>query len=105
MSRYTVRGARNGSQVHVTWNDGTLSGDPPTVDLMQVEAELARLHPEDRLSWARLVDPDGSLPAEPLADPVACWRLIRSVLDTVQSGEGDLPPEAAAALRGGGRSR
>lgn len=105
VSAYTVRGARNGSLVHVTWTDGTLSGDPPTVDLVQVEAELACLHQEDRLSWARLVDPESRLPADPVADPAACWQLIRSVLDTVQSGEGDLPPEAVAALRRGGRSR
>jgi hypothetical protein len=34
---------------------------------------------------------------------VASWRLIRSVLDTVQSADGDLPAEAAAALERGTR--
>jgi hypothetical protein len=103
MTTFTVRGSRNGSQVHITWTDGQLSGDPPTIDLVQVEAELARLHPHDRLSWSQVVDPDHSLPVDPLAEPVACWRLIRSVLDSVHSGEGDLPAEAQAAMRRGGR--
>jgi hypothetical protein len=83
--------------VHVTWTDGKLSGDPPTVDLVQVEAELARLHPGDRQSWSHVVDPQQSLPA----DPLATWRLIQSVLDTVQSGEGDLPERAVAVLQRG----
>lgn len=100
MTTYTVRGGRNGSRVHVTWTDGTLSGDPPTVDLMQVEAELALLHPQDRLSWAHMVDPEQLLPADPLSEPTATWRLIQSVFDTVQSGEGDLPTEAVDVLAG-----
>jgi hypothetical protein len=103
MTTFTVRGGRNGSKVHVTWTDGTLSGDPPTVDLVEVEAELAGLNPHDRQSWSQVVDPDHSLPADPLSDPVASWRLIRSVLDTVQSADGDLPAEAAAALERGTR--
>ena len=105
MTTFTVRGGRNGSQVHVTWSDGQLSGDPPTVDLVQVEAELAQLHPHDRLSWSQVVDPDHTLPADPLADRSASWRLIRSVLDTVHSGDGDLPAEAATAVRRRERSR
>ncbi len=105
MTSFTVRGGRNGSQVQVTWTDGKLTGDPPTVDLVQVEAELARLHPDDRLSWSRFVDPDHSLPADPLSDPTASWRLIQSVLDMVQSGEGDLPEGAAEAMQKGGRRR
>jgi hypothetical protein len=105
VTRFTVRGSRNGSKVHVHWADGHLSGDPPTVDLVHVEAELASLHPGDRQSWSAVVDPDQSLPPDPLADPVASWRLIRSVLDTVQSGEGDLPAEAMQALQRGSRHR
>lgn len=104
MTTFTVRGGRNGSRVHVTWTDGKLSGDPPTVDLVQVEAELVGLHPGDRQSWSHVVDPQRSLPADPLADPVATWRLIQSVFDTVQSGEGDLPEEAVAALQRGRRT-
>jgi hypothetical protein len=104
VASFTIRGGRNGSKVHVTWADGQLSGDPPTVDLVRVEAELARLHPGDRQSWSHIVDPDQSLPADPLADPAAVWRLIVSVLDTVQAGNGDLPAEAVAALGRGRRA-
>lgn len=104
MTRFTVRGSRNGSKVHVTWTDGKLSGDPPTVDLLQVEAELARLHAGDRQSWSHFVDPDQSLPADPLADPASVWRLVNSVFDAVQSGEGDLPAEAVAMLQRGRRA-
>jgi hypothetical protein len=101
MTTFTVRGGRNGSKVHVTWTDGTLSGDPPTVDLVEIEAELAALHPHDRQSWSQVVDPEHSLPVNPLSDPAATWRLIRSVLDTVQSADGDLPAGAAEALQRG----
>lgn len=98
MASFTVRGGRNGSQVHVRWTDGVLAGDPPTVDLVEVEAELARTNTHDRLSWAQVVDPESRLPADPLSDASAAWHLIVSVLDTVQSAEGDLPAEAHAAL-------
>jgi hypothetical protein len=98
VTTFTIRGGRNGSQVHVTWTDGTLSGDPPTVDLVEVEAELARMNPRDRQSWSHVVDPDGELPPDPLGDPTATWRLIRSVIDNVQTGSGDLPAEAAAEI-------
>lgn len=98
MTTFTVRGGRNGSQVHVTWADGKLSGDPPTVDLVELEAELVAVNRRDRQSWSHVVDPDGDLPQDPLLDPTAAWRLIRSVLDTVQTGSGDLPAEAAALL-------
>lgn len=97
---FTIRGGRNGSQVHVTWTDGTLSGDPPTVDLLQVEAELAGMHPYDDKSWARQAYPEGRLPSDPISDPNGAWTLIASVLDTVTAGEGDLPDGAVAALAG-----
>jgi hypothetical protein len=90
---FTVRGGRNGSQVFVTWAAGVLSGDPPTVDLVHVEAELAVLHPDDSYSWSR-VNTYGELPEHPLADPDIAWRLIVSVLDSVTAMEGDLPSAA-----------
>ena len=95
---FTVRGGRNGSQVHVTWTDGRLSGDPPTVDLVEVEAELASLHPHDRQSWSHVSHGGAALPGDPLSDPEATWRLIVSVLDTLTGGEGDLPAAAVEAL-------
>lgn len=98
MASFTIRGSRNGSKVHVTWTEGTLSGDPPTVDLLEIEAEMVRVSKDDHLSWSRVVDPRQSLPEDPLTEPAAVWRLIQSVFDTVQSGEGDLPADAAAHL-------
>lgn len=90
---YTVRGARNGSQVFVTWADGKVSGDPPTVDLILVEAELAALHPEDAKSWNQVGGFDG-LHADPLSDPDSAWQLIASVFDTVSATEGAVPAGA-----------
>lgn len=98
---FTVRGGRNGSRVHICWTDGVLSGDPPTVDLVQVEAELVTVFPEDLRTWGHHVDPDGTMPRAPLADPTAAWRLICSVLDTISEAEGDLPEEARQHLQKG----
>lgn len=96
--RFTIKGSRNGSRVQVTWTDGVLTGDPPTLDLLAVEAELASLHAGDRHSWAAVTDPQGTLPADPLRDPDGAWTLIASVLDSVTAGDGDLPEGAAARL-------
>lgn len=98
---FTIRGSRNGSQVRITWSDGQLSGDPPTTDLLRVEAELVAMYPGDRQSWAHVADPESSMPADPLTDPDAAWRLMVSVLDKVTTGEGDLPPSAARVLQKG----
>jgi hypothetical protein len=98
VTTFTVRGGRNGSQVQITWTDGRLSGDPPSVDLVEIEAELVALNPDDQQSWSAVMYPGHALPADLLADPVMSWRLIESVLDTVQAVDGDVPPEAAAAL-------
>lgn len=92
--KFTVRGSRNGSQVHVTWLDGKLSGDPPTVDFVELEAEMAGLYPDDPNSMAAQFYGADDLGADPLANPVSAWRLIRSVLDSVTVVEGDAPPEA-----------
>ena len=92
---FTVRGARNGSQVFITWTDGIVSGDPPTVDLVQVEAELAALHPSDAQSWNRVAG-FGDLGANPLKDPDSAWKIISSVLDTISSVEGQAPEGASA---------
>ncbi len=96
--RFTIKGSRNGSRVQVTWSDGVLTGDPPTLDLLAIEAELASLHAGDRHSWAAVTDPQGTLPADPLRDPDAAWTLIASVLDSVTAGDGDLPVGASARL-------
>jgi hypothetical protein len=93
-----VRGGRNGSQVFVTWTDGIISGDPPTVDLLHVEAELAAMHPYDTHSWSH-VNAFGDLGVEPLRDPDEAWLLIRSVLDTVTAVEGQAPTAALDSPR------
>lgn len=93
---FTVRGSRNGSQVNISWTGGKLGGDPPTVDLVTVEAELAKLHPGDHQSWSHITDADGTLAHDPLADPTSAWRLIRSVVDTISTVEGDAPESALA---------
>lgn len=40
---FSVHGSRNGSPVAVSWSPGSLRGDPPTVDLMLAELEIAEL--------------------------------------------------------------
>lgn len=100
---FTVHGSRNGSQVHISWTGGKLAGDPPTVDLVMVEAELAKLHPGDKQSWSHVTDADGTLADEPLTDATSAWRLIRSVLDTISGVEGDAPQQAIDELRQRGR--
>jgi hypothetical protein len=96
--RFTIKGSRNGSRVQVTWTDGVLTGDPPTLDLLAIEAELTALHTGDRHSWAAVTDPQGILPADSLRDPEGAWTLIASVLDSVTAGDGDLPAGAAERL-------
>ena len=46
---FTVRGTRNGSVVVVRWDEGRLSGDPPTLDLIEVEADLTACSGHDPL--------------------------------------------------------
>lgn len=96
---FTVRGSRNGSKVHVSWTDGQLSGDPPTVDLVTVEAELASVEAVDRQSWAQVGFGDQVLAADPLSDADSAWLLIKSVFDTITDVDGDAPDAAADSRR------
>lgn len=96
---FTVRGSRNGSHVHISWIGGKLDGDPPTVDLVLVEAELAQLHPGDRQSWSGVTYAGAALADDPLSNAASAWRLIRNVLDTVTEVAGDAPEEALESLR------
>lgn len=87
---FTVRGTRNGSLVHVTWTDGELTGDPPTVDLLEVQAEIAdSMHGDEHA--ARAFPMLASLPAEPLGDPASVYRLIVHVFDSIRKTEGAVP--------------
>lgn len=90
MTTFTVRGTRNGSVVHVTWSDGRLTGDPPTVDLILTEAEnVASIHHDDH--GANAYPELRALPAEPLAAPCPAYLLIAHVLDNIRDTTGDVP--------------
>lgn len=89
---FTVRGHRNGSLVHVTWTNGELSGDPPTVDAIEVEAEIASFSADDRMAQRTT-----SMAAkDPLADALSAALLVCHVIDRVSDIS---PDELATALR------
>lgn len=86
-TRFTLRGSRNGSLVQVTWAGGVLSGDFPTCDLIEVQADMARSAQGDP-AYGRLVGAlYGELPDEPLADPRAVLRVMAQVLDSIREVE------------------
>ena len=77
---FEVSGFRNGSIVSVTWDRGSLSGDPPTVDLIEVELELSlvgRGDPNFIESGLPVLDGDE------LGDPELALGVIERVLDRV----------------------
>lgn len=90
MTTFTVKGSRNGSLVHVTWTDGVLSGDFPTVDLVLAEAELAPVVHVDGYA-ARALPDLGDLTDSPLRDAATAYRLIVRVLDNVRETIGEVP--------------
>lgn len=94
MTSFTVGGLRNGSRVQVTWSDGRLTGDPPTVDLIEVEARLAEESRGDPLSRSLYALP-GSMDDDALADPSTALILIERALDIVNQVSGDAPPVAS----------
>ncbi len=79
---FSVSGMRNGSPVAVSWHRGTLSGDPPTVDLVEVEVELALTALTDPLV---VRSASSSAPAHvvTLDDPQDALALVRRVFDRV----------------------
>lgn len=90
MTTFTVKGSRNGSLVHITWTDGQISGDFPTVDLLLTEAELIPILHTD--AYAARALPDLHRMADsPLADPAAAYRLITHVMDSVREATGNVP--------------
>jgi hypothetical protein len=79
---FTVSGIRNGSIVSVTWDQGSVRGDPPTIDLIEMELELAVVGSKDpNFTSAGLLMSDGE--GDVLADPERALGLIRRVLDRV----------------------
>jgi hypothetical protein len=93
---FRARGSRNGSLVHVRWDDGVLGGDPPTVDLMLAEAEIAMATATDPVvagqEFARRCR---ELDGEPLQDPQFVFDLVRRVFDTVREVSSE-PPDLLA---------
>jgi hypothetical protein len=79
---FKVLGVRNGSVVSVTWDQGSVRGDPPTIDLIEIELELADVGRQDpNFTSAGLLMSDGE--GDILADPERALGLIRHVLDRV----------------------
>lgn len=82
---FEVRGVRNGSVLTLTWDRGHLSGDPPTVDLVEIEAEVVEMSVADPFrrrdgSAPRAADsPDG----HPLEQADTALALIRRVVDRI----------------------
>lgn len=93
ITSFTVRGLRNGSQVHVHWERGAISGDPPTVDLLLVNAELAGSCAADRM-----VERAGMVAASatPLAEPASAVAFVCAALDRVT----EVSPAALRGLAG-----
>lgn len=81
---FTVRGSRNGSLVQVTWDRGTLSGDFPTCDLVEVHAEVAGEGLADGHFRTHVSALYGTLPEHPLSDPVATYQVMTRVFDTIR---------------------
>lgn len=78
---FSVRGVRNGSAVSVTWVEGTLGGDPPTVDLIELEDELGTVGDLD--PFARRSREGDAAVSGSLSDPVHALAVIRQVIDRV----------------------
>lgn len=93
ITSFTVRGLRNGSLVHVHWDHGTITGDPPTVDLLLVEAELAGVAVGDRLLERAGMTP-GTV--SPLIDAASAVTFICSAIDRVT----EVTPDSLRHLAG-----
>lgn len=97
---FTVRGLRNGSSVHVTWSDGKVSGDPPTVDLVEMGQQMAETSRTDPLSRSLYAGVLAGIDGNPLQYPATAFALIAREIDTVQEITGTLPPGALPTQAG-----
>lgn len=95
---FSVHGSRNGSSVAVSWSPGSLRGDPPTVDLMLAELEIASASRGDPICGSSLdaIVPDRR--SSPLHDPHATYSLVERVLDSIRDVEAQ-PADLAAELQ------
>ncbi|CAJ61739.1 hypothetical protein FRAAL3095 [Frankia alni ACN14a] len=80
---FEVRGVRNGSIVTVVWDRGLLDGDPPTVDLVEVEADLLAESRRDPLQRRRDGDATTTATAATVGDPESALALVVRTLDRV----------------------
>lgn len=87
---FELRGVRNGSVVTVGWVHGRLVGDPPTVDLVEIEADLMSIASTDR--FIQRADPQAmSGYSDPLARADSALALIRNVVDRITRLTVDTP--------------
>jgi hypothetical protein len=99
--RFSLRGSRNGSLVTLAWSPGELAGDPPTVDLVLAELEIARAcadNDEDTFRDSGLTALVAGAGEDPLADPDTAYALAERVLDAVREIEAH-PTELAERLQ------
>lgn len=96
--KFCLRGTRNGSPVDVSWSPGSLRGDPPTVDLMLAELEIAAACHEDPVCDPSLVAIAGDGGTSPLHDPAAAYALAERILDSIREIAAE-PAGLAAELR------
>ncbi|KJE23344.1 putative aminoglycoside phosphotransferase [Frankia torreyi] len=80
---FEVRGVRNGSIVTVVWDRGVLDGDPPTIDLVEVEADLVAESRRDPLQRRRDGGAGGGAAAVAVNDPESAFALVVRTLDRV----------------------
>lgn len=96
---FTVRGSRNGSLVHVTWTEGgILTGDPPTVDLLYVQAEVLDSLRDDAIGVRAYPDLVRDTVMNPLTDSSSAHHLITYLLDSIRETSGDHPEHASSEL-------
>ncbi len=98
LDSFWVRGLRNGSVVSLTWHHGSLTGDPPTVDLVEVEAELLVIGATDALARRSGLAVEPPATGTLLDDGQAAFAVIRRVLDRVL----DVDPPWLANVRPAG---
>lgn len=95
---FCLRGTRNGSPVDVSWSPGSLRGDPPTVDLMLAELEIAAACHGDPVCDLSLAAIAGDCGTSPLHDPCTAYALAERVLDSIREVAAE-PAGLAAELQ------
>ena len=96
--RFTVTGSRNGSPIVVSWSPGHFGGDPPTVELLLAEVEIAQASTGDYICEPGLASILSRAAGNPLHDPEASYALVERVLDAVRNIEAE-PADLQATLK------